>query len=285
MNTISKHLQEKYGEEIYYSLVDGTKKLKLKKGANYELYKDNLEKQIIERFIVPITRTKEDKKEWAFDFPGWIGALENKGKDNNKEIFVIGLEPHISESSFQVTYGLRETKENEFDEICFGNNKKLWKNLFDLFNSESTTIDKFFLNRFYITDLCHFAPRGNANLIREIPNWEKIREEIALKYIPNEIDLLSPKFIVSQGLAVCDIIDNKILKKIGKVLDWISPEELNRNFETRYKNLPFLSKYEFKGKILYHIGLPHLASGNTNDFWKNKEHIKFIKDQINKIEK
>lgn len=279
MNSFSILLKDKYGDEIYNSLVEGKESLRLKKGYKDEVYKNQLENKVINKFDI-----SPNIKNWAFDFPGWIGDLNNKTKRRNKEIMVIGLEPHISDHSFQVTYGLRETMKNEFDEIGFGNNQRLWNNLFDLFNSNSKELDKKFLSRFYITDLCHFAPRGNANLIKQIPTWKKIREKIALNFLPKEIDLLQPKYIVSHGLVACHIIDNKILKKKGIPLNWKSPKELNEKFNTRLKNLPFLSQYEINGKLLYHVGLPHLASGQTHNFWKDKKRVKYIKNQLHELE-
>lgn len=277
-------LDENFGVHITDKLFDRDT-LSLKKGFTETLYKGSLQennKYVIDELVgINKIKTKEgidsSTINWAFDFPGWIGPL-NFSKDNVKDILVIGMEPHIGEGfrTAQVTYGLRETFENEFCELGeYRSNRILWNNLKSLFSNESkyymesdfkdNKIDREFLERIYITDLSHFAVKGNANEIQNVLNWKEIREENAKKYISETIDLIKPKFIVSQGNEVANFIDNYFRDYCKK--DEMKPDDFNIEKSPRYVNFPHFKSYEYKSNQFIHLKLPHLASGLTNGFW------------------
>jgi hypothetical protein len=139
---------------------------------------------------------------------------------------VIGLEPHIERYDFQVTYGLSDkTPESEkrfsISEdkkriLCKDDSDTIWTNVFKLIASDEIKRKVFeendiksldqFLENFYITDLCHFAPQGNAKLIKNIKNWSKIREVTAKKFLKEEINIINPKIIITQGTYVFDLL-------------------------------------------------------------------------------
>jgi len=277
-------LDRNFGEHITKKLFDRDT-LSLKKGCSETLYKGSIQennKYVIEKCVKEdlkiITKKGVDSStiNWAFDFPGWIGTLDFS-KENVKDILVIGMEPHIGEGfrTAQVTYGLRETFENEFCELGeYRSNRILWNNLKSLFSNDSkyytesdfkeNKIDREFLELIYITDLSHFAVKGNANEIQNILNWKEIREENAKKYISETINLIKPKFIVSQGNAVANFIDNYFSENCTGEM---KPKEFNIENNPRYVNFPHFKCYESNSTQFIHLQLPHLASGLTNGFW------------------
>ena len=167
-------LEKIYGKHITNVLLEKDY-LTLKKGDAEKLYHGDLEKnkcQVVD-LLHKLNHTEDfiKQNEWAFDFPGWIGTLD-LSQDNVKDILVIGMEPHIGngQRTAQVTYGLRETADNEFSDL---DNVWLLNNLKNIFteNSEYYPLEKFkknpiakeFLNRIYITDMSPFAIKGSAN--------------------------------------------------------------------------------------------------------------------------
>lgn len=284
-----KFLDKSFGVHISDKLFDRDT-LSLKKGYTETLYKGSIQKNnkyVVDELLgINKIITKEDidssSINWAFDFPGWIGTLDFSN-DNVRDILVIGMEPHIGDidkegvnRTAQVTYGLRETFENEFCELGeYRSNRILWNNLKSLFSNDSkyytesdfkeNKIDREFLERIYITDLSHFAVKGNAKEIQNVLNWKEIREENAKRYISETINLIKPKFIVSQGNEVANFIDN-YFKDYCKD-DEMIPNEFNIEKSPRYVNFPHFKSYEYKTNLFIHLKLPHLASGLTNGFW------------------
>jgi hypothetical protein len=276
-------LNKKFGEHITNKLLDKNK-LSLNKGESVYLYNGDLEenkKKVIE-LVESKYHEKINENEWAFDFPGWIGELDFT-KVNVKEILVIGMEPHIGEGgrTAQVTYGLRETADNEFSELGEHlGNRRLWNNLNAIFNNDDNKyyyedtykkpldLDfKDFLEKIYITDMSHFAIKGTVKKTIAFKDWKNIRTENAINYISETITLIRPKFIVSQGRKVADFI--------------------NENFGfAKEKDFEYFRKNK---DGIYHVILPHLASGNTNNFWfpknpeKREPNIDKIKIQFDKL--
>lgn len=214
-------------------------------------------------------------KGWAFDFPGWIG------KFSPRKYMVIGMEPHIERYDFQITYGLSEytpQKEKRFSidttrqsfVVCRDDSSIIWSNLFKLFADEETkaavlegdmTALMNFLRQFYITDLCHFAPRGPAKRIREIPQWTKWRRHIAREFLPQDIELVNPEVIITQG--------NTVFGELARSLKpRITGEEKCGKIKIIFA--------EFEGVKI--ISIPHFGSELTNKtFWlRNLEVVKEI---------
>lgn len=109
-------------------------------------------------------------------------------------------------------------------------------------NNNETELKKF-INQFYITDLCHFAPQGNANLINNVSKWSKIRESVAKEFIKNEIEIINPKIILAQGTDVFNT-----LKKLLEIDKYITYSLGNGSVRVaQFGNI----------KI---IGLPHIGS-------------------------
>ncbi len=256
-------LERKFGEKIVTILYDQDQSdyevdaLTLKKEESQEiLIKLNTaaNKKIIEDEIIK-------KFTWAFDFPGYTG------KFGPRKYMVIGLEPHIEKRNFQKTYDIDTIAKNYDIHVkngncaggCLnvGNSWKLWKRLIELTSAPINSIedwDKFFL-QFYITDLCHFAPKGKANKIEEIGKnkWKKIRSNVAGQFLKDEILFVKPELIISHGREVA-----------------ISVGEILKTFDKSMK-LPQFIDTQVNGKKIKHVAIGHLASGSANPWWKKNE--------------
>ncbi len=294
-------LNYKYGNEVVKALttLESDNLIRLKGGDSSEIYVNNKFQQNI---ISKIDELLGDKildfnantfGDWAFDFPGWIGDLRFNEYSSNKEIMVIGMEPHIENRDFQVCYGLRDL--NDEGDLLGGNNKNLYKNIIDVFGdyeslAELSTIRNYddVLNKVYITDLCHFAIKGKAKEIFKVKNWKRIRNQIALDLLEKEIKFIKPKFILSQGTEVSNFIEKNFFRGTDyELISQLEPKDFNMNLgERRFKNFPKFTKYAFNGLTIAHIKLPHAASGLTQGFWLNskkeqrKERLNIIKDFI-----
>jgi uracil-DNA glycosylase len=272
-------LNQSFGEHITNQLLDKNA-LALNKGEARVLYNGDMDinKNQVLNLVNKSFHDVINNNNWAFDFPGWIGSLDFT-KDNVKDILVVGMEPHIGEGfrTVQVTYGLRETTENEFTELDEHlGNRRLWNNLNSVLNNNDdyyhkekysiNQIDKDFFKQIYITDLSHFAIKGKAKEMLDLKIWPKIREENANKYISKTIELIRPKYVISQGKVVSKFV-TKVLKNEGnRNENWNSSHYIDSKF-------PYLEYFNINENKIIHIVLPHLASGNTNNFWlpKNKE--------------
>lgn len=292
-----KYLKNKFGKVADYLLEKDS--LTLKEGSEEKLYHQegdhksgNREK--VEEILKTPNSTNRIKlgngpfPGWAFDFPGWIGSLDLKEDQPAKKIMVIGMEPHIQCSFYQVAYAIRKPFPDFFDNYQqLSDNYYLHNNLSGLFAEDTLSAEQFY-HQFYITDMCHFAPKGNASLIKLIPNWDQMRAMVAHEYLEKEIEFIAPKIIISSGLAVADFVDNKVLKKIAHPNKWIPPQEFwNQTGSNR--NLPFISLYDrtdpkdgtLKPRFV-HIGVPHLASGLTQHFWTD-DNRKELRDRLSKF--
>jgi hypothetical protein len=291
-------LNNNFGEHITDALLE-SENLKLRKGNAKELYECSLD-QNKEQVLKLVNENQSEaiiKNRWAFDFPGWIGTLDIK-KENVKDILVIGMEPHIGEidnegvnRTAQVTYGLRETGNLEYKELAeYFPNKMLWNNLNSIFGKNDQYDDRDFLERIYITDMCHFAVKGKVTETYEIKNWSKIREQNAEKYILETINFIKPKYIVSQSNPVADFVDRYLLQQGTLINEW-NPQMFSDELKGSYRNFPNFKNIEFNKKKIIHIRLPHLASGNTNRFWlpkqpeKRNPKMKEIREKLKEFEK
>lgn len=225
-----------------------------------------------------------DERPWVFDFPGWTARLDFS-KQRVKKYMVVGLEPHIAEFDFQITYGLSDKAPvdkvkrfsidmNKKDFIqCKNDSNVIWTNLFKLFSDEVSFLAvtekrdeeplQRFLDQFYITDLCHFAPQGKANAINEVKDWQKIRSVIANQFLPREIELINPEVIITQG----EIAFNKV-SEIIEVKD-------TQSFSIAVGRQNYNVRYGINGKAKI-LSIPHIGSLMINrTFWyKNLQEVK-----------
>lgn len=261
-------LERKFGNKIVETLYDTDQTtidksmLHLTKEESQEIvFGFNDDQEIIQESIIK-------EHEWAFDFPGYTGSF------STRKYMVIGLEPHINQHNFQKTYdidimkssydadGKKNTATMEYP--LPGNSKKLWRRLIDLagkqpVNSKEEWLQ--FVSQFYITDLCHFAPKGQANLISGIKTWSEIRAKIARKFLPEEIALVKPDVIITHG-GVAAVT-------VGQILG---------TFDSAGK-LPQSCRSQ-DGSVR-HISVGHLASGASNGWWK--EHEEKVKEEFRQL--
>jgi uracil-DNA glycosylase len=286
---IPKFLLEKYGPEVcQIMIVDGRVK-----GENIRNYKDATERQPMvaaqmHKIVLELgLNFQVENNNWAFDFPGWLGQLD---EEHHKKYMIIGMEPHIADFDFQVTYGLSENYNSQMvnnrgfkiDEttgkplIWNYDSGLIWSNLFELFASDyekkgvyqERNVDVLihFLEQFYITDMCHFAPRGKAKEIRKVPKWEKVRYRIATRFLEQEIVWVQPEIIITQG----NIIFGDLKTILGfEELDKIPLDFQGWSIRQGILNLPNQQKITI-------ISLPHFGSKlNNKVFWgNNMENVK-----------
>jgi len=277
--------QEKYGEEICSTLLS---EFKLK--AENIKEKNEADQLIVKRHIEKINQSLEldlaiNETNWAFDFSGWTGQLDLK-KDNLKKYRIIGLEPHVERYDYQVTYGLSDITpqgsqrfslnlENEFEIQCNDDSSLIWTNLFKIMASDKQQSEVLkkgnrktmleFLNQFYITDLCHFAPQNKAKAINNINDWKNIRFKVASHFLTNEISLIKPKVIITQG--------NNVFTELKQILKFNETDSYPLKFG---KNCWSIKTGEDKDKGYRVLSIPHFGTVlNYKTFYiRNRELVR-----------
>ena len=283
-NEFRSFLNSKYGIEITNKVFNkkkiSTENIKLRNDLDQALVKKHLS-ELKTKLNLEFEITD---RRWAFDFSGWCGEL-NFGQERLKKYIVVGLEPHIADFDFQITYGLSEntpiddvkrfsidTKQKDFIR-CKNDSSVIWTNLFKILSDEKSFLSvtekgdegslQEFLNQFYITDLCYFAPQGKANKIGEIQDWSKIRSVVANEFLSKEIELINPELIITQGGVAFDKVSE--ITKI-KNIQGFNITVGKQNWGVRYGN-------NERTKIL---SLPHIGSVMINrTFWnRNLQEVK-----------
>lgn len=265
---MKKFLERKFGKKIVEILYDmdqttiDKSRLHLTKEESQAIVSGfNDAQEIISESIIK-------EHEWAFDFPGYTGSF------STRKYMVIGLEPHINQHNFQKTYDI-DIMASSYDtdskkQIATtayplpGNSRKLWRRLIDLTGNEPVNSKEDwlqFVSQFYITDLCHFAPKGQANLISGIKDWIEIRAKIAGKFLSEEIALVKPDVIITHGSVAA--------VTVGQILG---------TFDTSEK-LP--QSHRSSDGSIRHISVGHLASGASNGWWKL--HEKKVKEDFRQL--
>ncbi|MBI5452909.1 hypothetical protein HY945_05610 [Candidatus Gottesmanbacteria bacterium] len=266
MNKLRTFLYEKYGKVITKELLSEENRImadKLKKGGEGQ----SATNAQMEKFVEEGLLREDDYKKinrWSFDFPAWIGEFEPK------EVMIVGLEPHIQENDYQTVYEFGETSNKSIQADHF-----LWKRLCFLFSeekefSEEKKLDTKILQKFYITDLCHFAPKGNANKIKVLKNWKNIRKNVADKFLIQEIELVQPKIILAQGGDAFKFL-KKELELIDRKVECI---------ETDYKNPKEYGIYFATYNDIKVFGVPHIGTefNLLYNFWERK--ISVVREKI-----
>jgi hypothetical protein len=199
--------------------------------------------------------------EWGFDFSSWVGNYDNK------EFFIIGAEPHIHKN-YQLVYDFGNLRGKTLMESAnehYGDKSDIWHYLTNIFvdNPTPESITEF-LNKCYITDLCHIVPKGCGQvdticekLQIKPTEWHKFRTSIAKRFLLEEIKAVNPKFVILHGNASREFFQN----------------ELGVNYTQVY---PIdNSKYTIKVGALENykiVSIPHLKGDMKNKLWKCKKH-------------
>lgn len=288
-----QHLENKYGQEIRDLLYkEGkliTKNIIEDKDGTKGLQKMVQEHLKSDKISVTNLKFEKDNK-WAFDFPGWTGKLDFE-KDNLKKYMIVGLEPHIERYDFQITYGLSDntpicgSKRFGIDQaekriICKNDSGIIWSNIFKLFasdeakqkvfeNNDLGELDKF-LEQFFISDLCHFAPKDKAKAINNEKNWNKIRKEVAVKFLSEEIKLINPEIIICQGKQVFIELTSILEINVNESIIPIITDSGKRQF------IRFL-----KWNEILIISIPHIGSKRMSTFWN--ENLNKVAEELNNL--
>jgi hypothetical protein len=292
-NKITSVLESKFGYEVVQELLEDGIIQNHKFCENPTLFakgRDEKIKEYVFENIISDASNKEveknDKKNWAFDFPGWLGSIKD-----GKLIMIIGQEPNVQNPPIQIVYGFHQNKDDDkdsaakrlFDDgrIAEENNekkaghKKLWFRVSELLKGTFGNQVEV-LQECYITDICHFAPSncGTVKTINSIlannntQKWEDIRSKVLEKYLRKEIEALSPKIIICQS----DIT----YRTVTKILNTIEHKEFQMKYPKKGYKIRF-SKWENNITV---IGVPHIGSNFniTNKFWRH--HISDVKNLI-----
>jgi len=266
---IAEFIKSKYGEEIFKNSFDPDKQ-QMKSFSDLEPLKRCLSKEQSQSIVRDINKKigdelkegklkEEDinKHEWAFDLPAWVGPFA-QGK-----IMLIGLEPHIEGHNYQLTY--------DIDVVALQKDKsdrrskpwKFWERVIELTrngefpDSESEWTE--FFGQFYVTDLCHFAPKGRQSLIGNIKNWSNVRKETARRFLVQEIDIVKPKMIITHGR---DAAEQLCIALGMEREDYPLPD-------LKELDLKELDLKELKNGVP-HLSVWHLGSNQTARYWNNK---------------
>lgn len=219
-----------------------------------------------------------DGVEWGMDFSSWIGDLKQR-----KDFFIVGAEPSIN-NNYQLVYDfgtIKGTKELQASALAHYDRDDIWRNLTNIIVSNPTheRITEF-LNRCYITDLCHVVPKkcGQVTGICSAlsitsKEWDDFRTRVAKRFLLEEIRAVNPKYIILHGNP--------------------SREFFSDNLNVKYHNATFPIE-KSKMKILtgtlneqYRIiSIPHLKGPNNGTIWKNSvnpEKRNSIKQILNQL--
>lgn len=268
--------KEKYGEEISQKLLSNDtltgENISKENDASQKLVQNHLH-EINGKLNLGLLISKSER--WAFDFSGWLDSLNPA-----KKYMIVGLEPHVERYDYQITYGLSNKTplgENRFDIDksksdmirCEDDSDIIWSNIFKILANddqikevtEDANIDTMlaFLKQFYITDLCHFAPKDKAKAVNDIKQWNKIRFEVANHFIKTEIDIVKPKVIITQG--------NKVFNNLKRILKFKESTSYPLKFGKLTWSVKTANCSNDSCKI---IAIPHFGSKmNNNTFYKN----------------
>ncbi len=292
-NNIINILSDKFGNEVVKALVIDGKLENMKFIESPDIFAkgrdEKIQTYITESIINKDTHQKiinKTENYWGFDFPGWLGKIEE-----GKKIMIIGQEPNVQCPPVQIVYSFNQNINEssnsaakrliEAGKFAEDNNEKkgylkLWYRIAELFEGHfGSNIDV--LEKCYITDICHFAPSkcGTVKKINSMfgndnsQKWEDIRFKILSIYLEKEIEALTPEVILCQS----DIT----YKTIVKILN---PDQLKETKMSYPKNGYKIKFSKWKNKV-HLIGVPHMGSNFniTDKFWKN--HLTEVKKLIN----
>jgi len=260
---IRKFLEEKYGKFITDKFLNDRNEV------IYENFdRDGIEEQ---NEVIRVLKESKDisgrnlvsdffwnnKVDWGFDFSSWIGNF------NYKDFFFIGAEPHIG-NNYQLVYDFGNFSGLTLKETALKHYKRdtdIWFYLTQIFVSELTDENiTHFLNKCYITDLCHVVPK-NCGQVKDIceklsiksGEWKKFRSSVAKRYLLKEIEAVDPKYVILHGNPSRDFFQS----------------ELGLQFTGDYKienSIYSIKTGELAGYKI--ISIPHLKGDVRNKLWK-----------------
>jgi hypothetical protein len=220
--------------------------------------------------IVPEKFLHNNKKGWALDFSSWIGQF-----NSNKEYMIIGAEPHVWRN-YQLVYnfgnfsGKTTAESAQLHFAGESTQEKIFSYLPSIFVDDTSNQNKItqFLEKCYLTDLCHIVPKG-CGQVKDIIQalsitakaWEKFRRAIAEVFLKKEIAEVCPKYIILHGDS-----SREFFEKVFKVK---YESEYKIEDSSKYKILT--GKYFNNGKEIPVISIPHLAGQVRNELWLCKK--------------
>ncbi len=282
---VRQFFHEKYGQPITDDLIGPDFRLRMEKIKPRGKAKDAVQVQMQQMVAKGLLSDKDFQvfPRWAFDFPGWIGGMDFE-KERLKEVMIIQLEPHVEKYDYQVVYELGEaTGKREFSiniqtqKIVNRSTRDIWNNAVKMLCTgpeydsifKQGNLDALYhiLDKLYITDMCHFAPQGAADLLKQLPWTGKygIRSKVASHFMHQEIKLINPKLLVASGGEVIKAAE-QLFNGYQKELVF-GPGKLKTN---NLQNLPQLFKMTNKNEQFHLLQIPHIGTLilPASSFWR-----------------
>jgi len=261
---IREFLEEKYGKFVTDQFLNDRNEV-----IRENLNEDGIDEQ---KEVIRVLKESKDisgktlvpdffwnqKVEWGFDFSSWIGNF------NNKDFFFIGAEPHIWKN-YQLVYDFGNYKDMSLTETAHEHYERvtdIWHYLTKIFVEDPTDRSAIteFLNKCYITDLCHIVPKG-CGQVKDIckalsiksGDWKRFRSSVAKKYLLREIEVVNPKYVILHGNPSRDFFQT----------------ELGLQFTADYKidnSIYSIKTGELNGYKI--ISIPHLKGDVRNKLWR-----------------
>ena len=187
---------------------------------------------------------------------------------------IIGAEPHVWRN-YQLVYNFGNFSGKTTDESAQlhfagkSTQEKIFSYLPSIFVDDISNQNKItqFLEKCYITDLCHIVPKGCGQVkdiikaLSIIPKeWDKFRRSIAETFLRKEIAEVCPKYIILHGKP-----SREFFEKVFKV-EYESKYEIEDSADTI-----LTGKYFNDGQEFFVISIPHLAGDRKNKLWLCKK--------------
>ncbi|WP_192820707.1 uracil-DNA glycosylase family protein [Rufibacter sp. LB8] len=271
---IKEFFYKKYGTEVTDSIMTASNEV-IVESKNSDITKHHL----IKKHLIDITvdldispKLIDQDVTWGMDFSGWIGSYDS---EVGKEYMIIGAEPSISRN-YQLVYGFGNKYNLNIDQTASYHYEKeddIWSYFTRLLIKENESI-RDFLEKCYITDLCHIVPQGCGtveSICKKLnitaKEWETFRTSLAKKFLLEEIELVKPKLLVLHG---------NVSRDFFKTLLKIKFESIGKIKNTKYS----ISKAEWKGIPI--LSIPHLKGQVRNKLWKcaDKERFESAKNIV-----
>lgn len=232
--------------------------------------------------IVPKKFLENNKNGWGLDFSSWIGSF-----NSTKDYMIIGAEPHVWRN-YQLVYNFGNFKGKTIQEsaqlhFTGKTGEEIFSYLPKIFMDDTSNQVTQFLEKCYLTDLCHIVPKG-CGQVKDIQTalsitskeWDKFRESIAKNFLKQEIAEICPKYIILHGNP-----SRIFFKKIFGVV-----YESCYKIENSIYSILTGSYINMNGEKIPVISIPHLAGDVRGKLWKCKaypERLKSAKQILNNL--
>lgn len=288
-NGLLNLLTEKFGQTICENLVNldttlNFNKIVKKGSATKEV--DIQMMELVNKGLLDSNYYNLYKNKWAFDFPGWIGKLNNEN-GRIRDYMIIQAEPHVEIFDYQIVYEFAEKNyRNDFsiknEKVKSNTIRDIWTRTIkflatdqeyeDIFSGKDLNVLYSILEKIYITDICHFAPQIPVKELLIQKEWTKkggVRDSIAKQFLMREIYSINPKLIISSGKS-----SNKAVEKY--LMPYFETKEILNTNDVKGRgisSIPIVYELYRKNQFKTYLAMvPHLGFDGfpPGTFWKEK---------------